>query len=95
MSVSSFKGGGGLSLFFLVRQNPENVLSPLTRTRFLPKDKISFGENFTVSFVLPAGAIFEPTMSVGPEEDVVTCLNLVVAVSVLLGEVAQRASRHL
>lgn len=27
------------------------------------------------------GAIFEPSMSVGPEEDMVTSLNLVVAVS--------------
>lgn len=36
----------------------------------------------TVSFVLPAGAIFEPSMSVGAEEDTVTCLNLLVVVSV-------------
>lgn len=31
--------------------------------------------------MLPQGAIFEPSMSAGPEEDVVTSLNLVVAVS--------------
>lgn len=36
----------------------------------------------TVSFVQPYGAIFEPSMSVGVEEDTVTCLNLFVAVSV-------------
>ncbi|XP_063073188.1 platelet glycoprotein 4 [Engraulis encrasicolus] len=48
------------------------------RTRYLPKENITFDLN-TVSFVLPAGAIFEPTMSVGPEEDNVTVLNLVVA----------------
>jgi len=32
-----------------------------------------------VSFLLPNGAIFEPSLSVGPEEDEVTCLNLAVA----------------
>lgn len=53
----------------------------LIRTRYLPKDNITYGST-TVSFVLPAGAIFVPSMSVGPEEDNVTCLNLVVAVSV-------------
>lgn len=31
--------------------------------------------------MLPLGAIFEPSMSVGPEEDNVTSLNLAVAVS--------------
>lgn len=31
--------------------------------------------------MLPLGAIFEPSMSVGPEEDSVTSLNLAVAVS--------------
>lgn len=31
--------------------------------------------------MLPLGAIFEPSLSVGPEDDTVTCLNLVVAVS--------------
>lgn len=51
-------------------------------TRYLPKENISYGGDATVSFTLPLGAIFEPALSVGPEEDNVTCLNLVVAVSV-------------
>ena len=50
------------------------------RTRYLAKTNITAYENHTVSFSLPAGAIFDPSMSVGPEEDVVTVLNLVVAV---------------
>ncbi|KAL2102724.1 hypothetical protein ACEWY4_001892 [Coilia grayii] len=49
------------------------------RTRYLPKENITLFENNTVSFSLPAEAIFEPSMSVGPEEDEVTILNLVVA----------------
>ncbi|XP_044042390.1 platelet glycoprotein 4 [Siniperca chuatsi] len=49
------------------------------RTRYLPKENITFNPNQTVSFLLPQGAIFEPSMSVGPEEDKVTCLNLAVA----------------
>ncbi|XP_076153337.1 platelet glycoprotein 4 [Alosa pseudoharengus] len=49
------------------------------RTRYLPKENITAHENHTVSFLLPAGAIFEPSMSVGPEEDEVTVLNLGVA----------------
>lgn len=53
----------------------------LTRTRYLPKANITYGD-LTVSFVQPAGAIFVPSMSVGSEEDNVTCLNLFVAVSV-------------
>lgn len=57
-----------------------NGLFSLIRTRYLPKENITYG-NITVSFVQPAGAIFVPSMSVGPEEDNVTCLNLVVAVS--------------
>ncbi|KAM6961697.1 platelet glycoprotein 4 [Tautogolabrus adspersus] len=49
------------------------------RTRYLPKDNITFNPNQTVSFLVPFGAIFEPSMSVGPEEDKVTSLNLAVA----------------
>ncbi|XP_053718870.1 platelet glycoprotein 4 [Synchiropus splendidus] len=49
------------------------------KTRFLPKEDITRNSNFTISFVLPPGAIFEPSMSVGPEEDNITSLNLVVA----------------
>uniref|UniRef100_A0A8C3B2T8 Platelet glycoprotein 4 n=1 Tax=Cyclopterus lumpus TaxID=8103 RepID=A0A8C3B2T8_CYCLU len=46
------------------------------KTRYFPKDNITFNTNDTVSFLLPVGAIFEPSMSVGPEEDKVTSLNL-------------------
>ncbi|KAK2892649.1 hypothetical protein QQF64_035572 [Cirrhinus molitorella] len=72
-------------------ENPDEVLSqgakpvlvqkgPYTyKTRYIPKRNITFYDNFTVSFVLPAGAIFEPSMSVGPEEDTFTSLNLAVA----------------
>uniref|UniRef100_A0A8C1SZ46 Platelet glycoprotein 4 n=1 Tax=Cyprinus carpio TaxID=7962 RepID=A0A8C1SZ46_CYPCA len=72
-------------------QNPDEVLSqgakpvlvqkgPYTyRTRFIPKTNITFNDNFTLSFVLPVGAIFEPSMSVGTEEDIFTSLNLAVA----------------
>ncbi|XP_019134007.2 platelet glycoprotein 4 [Larimichthys crocea] len=49
------------------------------RTRYLPKENITFNPNNTVSFLLPSGAIFEPSMSVGPEEDKVTTLNMAVA----------------
>uniref|UniRef100_A0A668A822 Platelet glycoprotein 4 n=1 Tax=Myripristis murdjan TaxID=586833 RepID=A0A668A822_9TELE len=51
------------------------------RTRYLPKENITAHSNHTIAFVLPAGAIFEPSLSVGPEEDQVTSLNLAVAVS--------------
>lgn len=54
---------------------------PKPRTRYLPKENITFNPNNTVAFLLPQGAIFEPSMSVGPEEDNVTSLNLAVAVS--------------
>ncbi|KAM6986271.1 platelet glycoprotein 4 [Aplochiton taeniatus] len=49
------------------------------KTRYLPKVNITSNDNHTVSFLLPAGAIFEPSMSVGPEEDNITSLNLAVA----------------
>uniref|UniRef100_A0A4W5RZK7 Platelet glycoprotein 4 n=1 Tax=Hucho hucho TaxID=62062 RepID=A0A4W5RZK7_9TELE len=50
------------------------------KTRYLPKENITaIPENHTISFLLPAGAIFEPSMSVGSEEDSVTSLNLAVA----------------
>ncbi|XP_028305689.1 platelet glycoprotein 4 [Gouania willdenowi] len=48
-------------------------------TRYLPKENITFNPNNTISFLLPMGAIFEPSMSVGSEEDNVTSLNLAVA----------------
>ncbi|XP_036375590.1 platelet glycoprotein 4 [Megalops cyprinoides] len=49
------------------------------RTRYLPKENITAHSNHTIAFILPAGAIFEPSLSVGPEEDNVTSLNLAVA----------------
>lgn len=57
------------------------IYSPSFRTRYLPKHNVTSNPNQTVSFLLPLGAIFEPSMSVGPEEDKVTSLNLAVAVS--------------
>ncbi|MEQ2205325.1 hypothetical protein XENOCAPTIV_018121 [Xenoophorus captivus] len=55
------------------------------RTRYLAKDNITFHANHTVSFLLPNGAIFEPSMSVGTEDDIITSLNLAVAVSIIAG----------
>ncbi|XP_017266968.1 platelet glycoprotein 4 [Kryptolebias marmoratus] len=49
------------------------------RTRYLPRENITFNPNHTASFLLPFGAIFEPSMSVGAEEDLITSLNLAVA----------------
>uniref|UniRef100_A0AAR2K3F9 Platelet glycoprotein 4 n=1 Tax=Pygocentrus nattereri TaxID=42514 RepID=A0AAR2K3F9_PYGNA len=72
-------------------QNPDEVVAngsipqlqqrgPYTyRTRYIPKQNITFSENHTVSFVLPAEAVFEPSLSHGFEEDKVTSLNLAVA----------------
>nr|XP_055045968.1 platelet glycoprotein 4 [Misgurnus anguillicaudatus] len=72
-------------------QNPDDVVNkgakpvlvqkgPYTyKTRYIPKKDITFYDNNTVSFLLPAGAIFDPSMSVGPEEDIITTLNLAVA----------------
>ncbi|KAJ3580956.1 hypothetical protein NHX12_017252 [Muraenolepis orangiensis] len=72
-------------------QNPAEVLEngskpivwekgPYTyRVRYLAKENITAHDNYTVSYLLPNGAIFEPSMSVGPEEDMVTTLNLAVA----------------
>ncbi|XP_008313829.1 platelet glycoprotein 4 [Cynoglossus semilaevis] len=77
--------------WFLEVKNPIEVIQygakpvvlekgPYTyRTRFLPKENITFNPNQTVSYLLPVGAIFEPSMSVGPEDDKVTSLNLAVA----------------
>ncbi|KAK2832109.1 hypothetical protein Q7C36_015571 [Tachysurus vachellii] len=72
-------------------QNPDDVLKngsipqlrekgPYTyRTRYIPKENVTFYQNHSVSFLLPLGAIFEPSMSVGAEEDMVTSLNIAVA----------------
>ncbi|KAI4888819.1 hypothetical protein NFI96_023926 [Prochilodus magdalenae] len=70
--------------------NPDDVINgnipqlqqkgPYTyKTRYLPKENITFNDNHTVSFVLPAEAVFEPSMSEGSEEEVITSLNLAVA----------------
>uniref|UniRef100_A0A8C5BP18 Platelet glycoprotein 4 n=1 Tax=Gadus morhua TaxID=8049 RepID=A0A8C5BP18_GADMO len=50
------------------------------KVRYLAKSNIT-AHNDAVSFLLPNGAIFEPDMSVGSEDDLVTTLNLAVAVS--------------
>ncbi|XP_033844809.1 platelet glycoprotein 4 [Periophthalmus magnuspinnatus] len=76
--------------FFTVK-NPTEVIEngatpvvmergPYTyKTRFLPKDNITFNSNHTASFVLPTVAIFDPSMSAGTEDDEVVVLNLAVA----------------
>lgn len=52
------------------------------RVRYLAKENITQDpEDHTVSFVQPNGAIFEPSLSVGTENDTFTVLNLAVAVS--------------
>lgn len=56
------------------------TLSPF-RTRYLAKDEITFYPDHTISYRLPLGAIFEPSMSVGSEDDKITTLDLVVVVS--------------
>lgn len=73
-------------------QNPDDVAKnsskikvkqrgPYTyRVRYLAKENITQDpENHTVSFVQPNGAIFEPSLSVGTEDDNFTVLNLAVA----------------
>lgn len=73
-------------------QNPDDVATnsdkikvkqrgPYTyRVRYLAKENITQNpEDSTVSFVQPNGAIFEPSLSVGTENDTFTVLNLAVA----------------
>uniref|UniRef100_A0A8D2D716 Platelet glycoprotein 4 n=1 Tax=Sciurus vulgaris TaxID=55149 RepID=A0A8D2D716_SCIVU len=73
-------------------QNPQEVVvnssnikvkqrGPYTyRVRFLAKENITQDpEDNTVSFVQPNAAIFEPSLSVGTENDTFTVLNLAVA----------------
>lgn len=73
-------------------QNPDDVAKnsdkikvkqrgPYTyRVRYLAKENITQNrEDNTVSFVQPNGAIFEPSLSVGTENDTFTVLNLAVA----------------
>ncbi|XP_005080935.1 platelet glycoprotein 4 [Mesocricetus auratus] len=73
-------------------QNPDEVAmnsskirvkqrGPYTyRVRYLAKENITQDpEDSTVSFVQPNGAIFDPSLSVGTENDTFTVLNLAVA----------------
>uniref|UniRef100_A0A8C6CIV1 Platelet glycoprotein 4 n=1 Tax=Moschus moschiferus TaxID=68415 RepID=A0A8C6CIV1_MOSMO len=73
-------------------QNPEDMAvhsnkikvkqrGPYTyRVRYLAKENITQDpETHTVSFLQPNGAIFEPSLSVGTEDDTFTILNLAVA----------------
>ncbi|XP_009461189.1 PREDICTED: platelet glycoprotein 4 isoform X3 [Nipponia nippon] len=71
-------------------QNPSEVLDkgarprleqrgPYTyRVRYLPKENITENSDGTISYMLPNIAHFEPDMSVGTENDTITCLNLAV-----------------
>ncbi|XP_069765334.1 platelet glycoprotein 4 isoform X2 [Narcine bancroftii] len=49
------------------------------RVRYLPKSNITVNDNYTVSFLQPFSAIFERSMSAGPETDRLTALNLAAA----------------
>uniref|UniRef100_A0A8C4RSF7 Platelet glycoprotein 4 n=1 Tax=Erpetoichthys calabaricus TaxID=27687 RepID=A0A8C4RSF7_ERPCA len=51
------------------------------KVRYLPKENITANPNNTISFSVPKEAIFVPEMSIGNEEDKITTLNLVVAVT--------------
>ncbi|KAM6201586.1 platelet glycoprotein 4 [Rhynchocyon petersi] len=68
-----------------VARNSSNIKvkqrGPYTyRVRYLAKENITHDpESNTVSFVQPNGAIFEPSLSNGTEDDNVTVLNLAVA----------------
>ncbi|XP_038597049.1 platelet glycoprotein 4 [Tachyglossus aculeatus] len=71
-------------------QNPEEVRvnsskivvkqkGPYTyRVRFLPKTNITKNPDNTISFMQPNAAVFEPSMSVGSENDTLTTINLAV-----------------
>ncbi|NXA17751.1 CD36 protein, partial [Ibidorhyncha struthersii] len=48
------------------------------RVRYLPKENITENSDGTISYMLPNVARFEPDMSVGTENDTITCLNLAV-----------------
>lgn len=71
-------------LMFTWYSNVEFYLLLYFRVRYLSKDNITHDPmTNTVSFVQPNGAIFEPSLSVGSENDNFTILNLAVAVSIL------------
>ncbi|XP_032895706.1 platelet glycoprotein 4 isoform X1 [Amblyraja radiata] len=49
------------------------------RVRSLQKSNVTINDNYTVSYLQPYSAIFEPTMSMGLETDTLTALNLAAA----------------
>lgn len=57
------------------------LLFCISRVRYLPKENITENSDGTISYMLPNVARFEPDMSVGTENDTITCLNLAVVVS--------------
>ncbi|KFP75999.1 Platelet glycoprotein 4, partial [Acanthisitta chloris] len=48
------------------------------RVRYLPKENVTENGDGTISYMLPNVALFEPDMSVGTENDTITCVNLAV-----------------
>ena len=69
-------------LTFTWHNNFEFYLLLYFRVRYLAKENVTHdSQNNTVSFVQPNGAIFEPSLSIGSENDTYTVLNLAVAVS--------------
>ncbi|XP_067861468.1 platelet glycoprotein 4 isoform X2 [Heptranchias perlo] len=49
------------------------------RVRYLPKDNITANDNYTISYLQPYSAVFEPHLSVGSEMDKITALNFAAA----------------
>lgn len=73
---------GGESLTNPTRNHHSLTNFPISlRTRYLPKANITFTDNHRLFYDMPVGAIFEPSMSVGSEDDEFTTINLFVAVS--------------
>ncbi|XP_032088063.1 platelet glycoprotein 4-like [Thamnophis elegans] len=76
--------------WFFDVQNPEDVMEsgsppilkqkgPYTyKMRYIPKENIVEHEDGTVSYVQPNIIVFQPDMSVGPENDTFTTVNLAV-----------------
>ncbi|XP_063164162.1 platelet glycoprotein 4-like [Candoia aspera] len=79
--------------WFFDVQNPEEVMEngsnpilqqkgPYTyKTQYRPKENITEDKDDTLSYFQPNIALFEPEMSVGPENDTVTIVNLAVVVA--------------
>ncbi|XP_015679505.1 platelet glycoprotein 4 [Protobothrops mucrosquamatus] len=82
--------------WFFDVQNPEDVMAngsapilqqkgPYTyRMRYLPKENITEHYNNTLSYFQPNIIRFQPDMSVGPENDTVTTVNLAVVAAPVL-----------